>query len=143
MAYSLRREKGAIICRAHLEECLAKGVYREFRGLKTLKHLWLVMPLMLGSMPLQAQNQEANIVCPGRTTYEMQYCAGKNRDQSEQLLRHKLPSSYVNQWNQTTRKLCAKTFATYKQGSIYTQLVVGCIDRLNRALLSEFQRMGN
>lgn len=108
-----------------------------------LKHLLLTIPLLLWSMPLKAQNQETSIRCPGRTTYEMQYCAGKNRDQSERMLRHKLPRTYVDQWNQTTKKVCTKTFATYEQGSIYKQLVVSCADRLNRALLQEFKLMGN
>jgi len=31
----------------------------------------------------------------------------------------------------------------YKDGSIYSQLVVGCYDNLNRALLKEFRKMGN
>ncbi|NDC15136.1 MAG: DUF1311 domain-containing protein, partial [Synechococcaceae bacterium WB9_2_170] len=31
----------------------------------------------------------------------------------------------------------------YKQGTIYPQLVVGCDDHLNRALLKEFQPLGN
>jgi hypothetical protein len=46
------------------------------------------------------------------------------------------------QWQEATRALCGAAYSPYKDGSIYPQLVVGCDDRLNRALLKEFKGLG-
>jgi hypothetical protein len=44
---------------------------------------------------------------------------------------------------EATRAVCAAAYASYKEGTIYSQLVVGCDDHLNRALLKEFAPLNN
>ena len=46
-----------------------------------------------------------------------------------------MPKALFKQWQETNRAVCAHAYAAYKEGSIYPQLVVGCDDNLNRALL--------
>jgi len=47
----------------------------------------------------------------------------------------------MEQWQEATKALCSAGSAPYQEGTIYPQLVVGCDDRLNRAVLKEFKRM--
>ncbi|WP_396111884.1 hypothetical protein [Cyanobium sp. L1E-Cus] len=49
----------------------------------------------------------------------------------------------LQQWQDTTRAICAHAYAPYKEGTIYPQLVVGCDDHLNRALLKELHPLNN
>jgi len=106
-----------------------------------MKHLLLLGALMLplGSAHAQAQK----IKCPGDNTVEMRYCAGQSWEQSTDQLKQKVPKALFEQWQETTQAVCAHAYAPYKEGSIYPQLVVGCDDNLNRALLQEFRPMGN
>ncbi|QVL52549.1 MAG: DUF1311 domain-containing protein [Cyanobium sp. M30B3] len=90
-----------------------------------------------------AHAQEAEIQCPGENTLEMRYCAEKSWQQSTADLQRKIPEALLQQWQDTTRAVCAHSYRPYKQGSIYPQLVVGCDGNLNRALLKEFQPLNN
>lgn len=109
---------------------------------------WLLMNklLLIGVLllPLSAaQAKPPEIQCPGSNTVEMRYCAGQLWEQSTKQLRQKLGKDQFKQWQDATREACAKAYAPYKEGTIYPQLVVGCDDHLNRALLKEFQPLGN
>ena len=73
----------------------------------------------------------------------MRYCAGKSWEQSDAQLRQKVNKQRMEQWHEATKALCSAAYAPYKDGTIYPQLVVGCDDRLNRAALKEFERMGD
>lgn len=57
------------------------------------------------------------------------------------MLQRKVPGVLFQLWQEATRAVCAAAYAPYKNGSIYPQLVVGCDDDLNRALLKEFRPM--
>ena len=73
----------------------------------------------------------------------MRYCAGQSWEQSTDQLKQKLPRQMLQQWQDTTRAICAHAYAPYKDGTIYPQLVVGCDDHLNRALLKELHPLNN
>ena len=47
------------------------------------------------------------------------------------------------EWQRATKVVCAAAKKPYLQGTIYPQLVVGCDDHLNRALLKEFKGLGD
>ena len=94
-------------------------------------------------LPAAIHAQEPKIRCPGENTMEMRYCAGQSWEQSTDQLKQKVPKALFKQWQETTRAVCAHAYAAYKEGSIYPQLMVGCDDNLNRALLQEFRPMGN
>jgi len=106
-----------------------------------MKHLMLLGALLLPLGSTHAQEQK--IKCPGETTVEMQDCAAQSERQSTDQLKQKVPMQMLQQWQNTTRSVCAHANTPYKDGSIYSQLVVGCYDNLNRALLKEFRKMGN
>jgi hypothetical protein len=113
-----------------------------------LKEPWFLMKqlLLIGVLLLPVSAAEAKppeIQCPGSNTVEMRYCAGQLWEQSTKQLRQKLGKEQFNQWQEATREVCAKAYVPYKEGTIYPQLVVGCDDHLNRALLKEFQPLGN
>ncbi len=95
-------------------------------------------PLLMGT---NANGQEPTIQCPGENTYEMRYCAGLSWEQSTDQLKRKVPNKMFKQWQEATRAVCAQALASYKDGTIYPQLVVGCDDNLNRALLKELRPM--
>ena len=90
-----------------------------------------------------AQAQSPKIQCPGGTTVEMRYCASLSLEQSNKQLQQKIGQQQFKHWQDATREVCAKANAAYKDGSIYPQLLLGCDDHLNRALLKEFQPLGN
>ena len=102
----------------------------------------LLLGALLVALP-DANAQEPKIQCHGENTVEMRYCAGLSWEQSTDQLQRKIPKALFQQWQETTRAVCAHAYAAYKEGSIYPQLVVGCDDNLNRALLQEFRPMGN
>ncbi len=102
--------------------------------------------LLLGIwlLPLSAaHSRPAAIHCPGDNTVEMRYCASQSWEQSDKQLRRKISRELFSQWQDATRAVCAKAYAPYKDGTIYPQLVVGCDDHLNRALLKEFRGLGD
>jgi len=57
-------------------------------------------------------------------------------------LRSQLPSRTFGRWQQTTKEVCAKAYAPYKQSSIYAQMVIRCDDNLNRALRPALKGLG-
>ncbi len=101
---------------------------------------WALLLLLL---PTAIHAQEAKIQCPGDNTVEMRYCAAQSWEQSTDQLKRKVSKGFFEQWQEATRAVCAHAYAPYKNGTIYPQLVVGCDDRLNRALLKEFQPLNH
>ena len=100
--------------------------------------------LPIGLLPVgAAQAKVPDIRCPGDNTVEMRYCASLSLEQSDQQLHQKISKQLFNQWQRATRAVCAKAYAPYLDGTIYPQLVVGCDDHLNRALLMEFKGLGD
>jgi hypothetical protein len=89
------------------------------------------------------QLQLEGIRCPGENTLEMRHCAELSWDESEAALRRRLPKALQTQWQQAARAMCAHAYAPFRDGTIHPQLVVGCQDRLNRALLQEFAPINN
>ena len=79
--------------------------------------------------------------CPGNTTYEMRRCASQQREQSQRALSEKLSATELRSWKDVTRDLCDRAYRPYRDGSIHGQLVTGCHDRLNKALLLEFRSL--
>jgi hypothetical protein len=102
--------------------------------------------LVLGALTVlhsAAAAQEPQIKCPGESTVEMRYCAEKSWEDSTGRLQRKVPAPLFQQWQEATRAVCAHAYAPYKDGTIYPQLVVGCDENLNRALLKEFAPLNN
>jgi hypothetical protein len=97
---------------------------------------------VLAVVPGPANAKPPAIQCPGENTVEMRYCAEQSWEQSDAQLRQKVGKGLMEQWHEATKALCSAAYAPYKDGTIYPQLVVGCDDRLNRALLEEFRGMG-
>ena len=83
-----------------------------------------------------------DLQCPGQNTVEMRYCASLDLEDSNENLRSQLPAGTFEQWQQTTKEVCAKAYAPYKQGTIYPQVIMRCDDNLNRALLKELKGLG-
>ena len=79
--------------------------------------------------------------CPGNTTYEMRRCASQQLEQSQQALSEKLSAADLRMWKAATGELCERANRPYRNGSIHGQLVIGCRDRLNKALLLEFRSL--
>jgi hypothetical protein len=107
-----------------------------------MKRLILALALLLPASPAAAQ-PAMGIQCPGETTVEMRYCAGLLWEDSSGRLQRKLPASLYQRWRETTREVCAHAYAPFREGTIHPQLVVGCDDHLNRALLKEFEPINN
>ena len=115
-----------------------------------MKRLILALALLLPTSPAAAQpaspapaQPTEAIQCPGETTVEMRYCAGLLWDDSSGALQRRLPPPLLRRWQDTTRAVCAHAYAPFREGTIYPQLVVGCDDHLNRALLKEFEPINN
>jgi len=107
-----------------------------------MKHLLLLALTAATLLSATTTNaQDPRIQCPGENTYEMRYCAGLSWERSSEQLKRKMPRTMFNQWQEATRAVCAHAFASYKDGTIYPQLIVGCDDKLNRALLKELKPM--
>ena len=106
-----------------------------------MKHLLVATGVFL--LPAAIHAQEPKIQCPGENTMEMRYCAGLSWEQSTDQLKQKVPKALFKQWQETNRAVCAHAYAAYKEGTIYPQLVVGCDDNLNRALLKEFRPLNS
>ena len=54
-------------------------------------------------------------------------------------LEEKLSLEAMKQWRPATVAVCFCAYKPFLQGTIYPQLLVGCDDRLNRALFEEFK----
>ncbi|MFZ9281834.1 MAG: DUF1311 domain-containing protein [Prochlorococcaceae cyanobacterium] len=104
-----------------------------------MKPLVLMAMLLVPWCCISARAQTG--VCPGNTTAEMRNCAEQAVKTSTTELRRKLPSHVLGLWQRTTRSVCQHAYQSYKDGSIYPQLVVGCENNLNRALLEEFRSL--
>lgn len=107
-------------------------------ALAPMKRLMLTLALLLSTPAALAQNLEA-LQCPGETTLEMRHCAGLQWEDSTGQLQRRLPRAVLRRWQETTRAVCAHAYAPFREGTIHPQLLVGCADRLNRALLKEFE----
>jgi hypothetical protein len=116
--------------------------YPSNTGTRTPMNRLLLLGL-LTVLPSAAAAQRPPIQCPGANTVEMRYCAEKSWEQSDAQLRQKVSKQLMEQWHEATKALCAAAYAPYKDGTIYPQLVVGCDDHLNRALLKEFAPLNN
>ena len=98
----------------------------------------LLLPLLL--LPLMpAKAEEPDIQCHGANTIEMRWCASKSWEESNQALKQQLSPETLETWKQATKEVCAVAYAPYLDGTIYPQMIVGCDDRLNRALLEEMK----
>lgn len=100
----------------------------------------ILLAVVLG-LPGGAGARPVGIRCPGNTTMEMRDCASRSWEQSTGRLRQTLTAPQLQQWQNATASVCARAYAPYRDGTIGPQLVVGCNDRLNRALLNEFKPM--
>ncbi len=105
-----------------------------------MKFLPALLPLAC-LLPL-AEVIGQDVECPGQNTVEMRYCASLDLENSNKHLRSQLPSRTFGRWQKTTKEVCAKAYAPYKQSSIYAQMVIRCDDNLNRALLKELKGLG-
>ena len=79
--------------------------------------------------------------CPGNTTQEMRLCAARQLEQSLRELTDKLTAAELRTWKTVTTDVCDNGYRHYSDGSIHGQLVTGCHDRLNNALLLEFRSL--
>jgi hypothetical protein len=103
--------------------------------------LLAIAALLMGAVGADAR--EPQIQCPGENTVEMRYCAGLALEESNSQLQRKIPQALFQQWQEATRAVCSQAYRPFLQGTIYPQLVLGCDDNLNRALLKEFQPLNN
>lgn len=109
-----------------------------------MRPLLLLGALLLPAATAQAQAQApAEIRCPGETTVEMRTCAAMAWQQSTDRLQRRIPQALYLQWQEATRAVCAQAYRPFLRGTLYPQLVVGCDDHLNRALLLEFAPLNN
>ena len=111
--------------------------------MSTLKGVLVLGILLIPISNANANAKMANISCSGENTVEMRYCAEVSLGQSNTKLKKVVSGDQLKQWQETTRTICFKAYAPYKEGSIYPQLILGCEDNLNRALLKEFESLGN
>jgi len=103
----------------------------------TFRCLLLVALLLQQNPPARAQ--QSKVRCPGETTIDMRYCADLSLRQSTDLLSQKVSRQVLQQWNGTAIAICSQAYNAYKEGTIFPQLILGCNDNLNRALLKEFR----
>ena len=101
----------------------------------------LLLLVLLSVMPVKAE--QPDIHCPGLNTAEMRWCASQKWSQSNQALKDQLEPETLKTWVKATQEVCAAAYASYRQGTIYPQMVVGCEDRLNRVLLEELKGLGD
>ena len=101
-----------------------------------------ILPLLLLLLWIPAKAEIPEIKCPGLTTHEMGFCASQKWEESTQALQEKLNPATFEKWEKAIQEVCAAAYAPYREGTIYTQMVIGCDDRLNRALLEEFRGLG-
>ena len=101
------------------------------------KSLFVLTLLGLNTAAPAAAN--TNAACPGNTTYEMRRCASEQLEQSQLALSEKLSDAELRTWEAATGDLGDRAYRPYRDGSIHGQLVTGCHDRLNKALLLEFR----
>ena len=103
----------------------------------TFRCLLLVALLLQQNPPARAQ--QSKVRCPGETTIDMRYCADLSLRQSTDQLRHKFSRPVLQQWNGAATAVCSQAYSAYREGTIFPQLILGCNDNLNRALLKELR----
>ena len=102
---------------------------------------WLVfLPLLFALIPVG--DQEPDIQCPGRTTRELRICAYQKWKESHKALMDQLKPEILEKWQAASEEVCAAAYAPYRRGTIYPQVVTGCVDKLNRVLLCEHKGLG-
>ena len=101
-----------------------------------------ILPLLLLAPWIPAKAEILEIKCPGLTTHEMRFCASQKWEESTQALQEKLNPATFEKWKKAIYEACTAAYAPYREGTIYTQMVIGCDDRLNRVLLEEFRGLG-
>ena len=94
----------------------------------------LLLPLLLLA-PLSVNGEEYK--CPGQNTIEMEYCSSINLKESSMWLEDQLNQGVLSNWHGATQEVCSAIYDPYKDGSIYSRMLIECADRLNRALLDE------
>ena len=99
--------------------------------------------LFLLSLPTINQAQSKEVQCPGFSTLEMRQCESQQLERSSRILQSKLSFDLMKTWNKAKRDICAAAYAPYREGSIYPQMVTGCSDRLNHALIKEFEALSS
>ena len=67
----------------------------------------------------------------------MEYCSSIDLKKSRMWLEDQLSQEVLNNWHKTTHEVCSAIYDPYKDGTIYSRMLIECADRLNRALLDE------
>ena len=108
-------------------------------ALLTMKFLLVFAASIMSLFLAPGKCKEINVNCPGQNTLEIEYCALRKRDESRLYLYKKYKKHVLQQWFDTSRLVCEQAYKLYREGSIYNQMVIGCEDRLNKALLIELR----
>ena len=101
-----------------------------------------LLSVLAYSLPANADIEQRNINCPGLNTIEMRWCAAQKLQESRKALHSVLAEDAAKSWQKTAELVCDNAYSPYRSVSIYRQMILGCYDRLNRALLNEFTRLG-
>ena len=91
--------------------------------------------LLLLLVPLDVNGEDYK--CPGQNTNEMEYCSSIDLKESSMWLKDQLNQAVLSNWHETTQEVCSAIYDPYKDGTIYSRMLIECADRLNRALLDE------
>ena len=94
----------------------------------------LLLPLLLLA-PLSVNGEECKY--PGQNTIEMEYYSSIDLKKSRMWLEDQLSQEVLNNWHKTTHEVCSAIYDPYKDGTIYSRMLIECADRLNRASLDE------
>jgi hypothetical protein len=97
-----------------------------------MKRLLLALLLMV---PLNVNGEDYK--CPGQNTIEMEYCSSIDLKKSSMWLEDQLSEGVLSNWRDVTYEVCSAIYEPYKDGTIYSRMLIECADRLNRALLDE------
>ncbi len=103
--------------------------------------IWLLLSICLLPIAAVRADEASTSTCAGQTTLEMRACASRSLEQSTRQLQSTLPRPLWRQWQQSSNAVCARANALYQDGTIYPQLLMDCVNQLNRALLKEFQSL--
>ena len=101
-----------------------------------------LLSILAYSLPANADVEQRNINCPGLNTIEMRWCAAQKLQESRKALHSVLAEDAAKSWQKTAELVCDNAYSPYRSGSIYRQMILGCYDRLNRALLNDFTLLG-
>ena len=101
-----------------------------------------LLSILASFLPANADVEQRNISCPGLNTIEMRWCAAQKLQESRKALHSVLAEDAAKSWQKTAELVCDNAYSPYRSGSIYRQMILGCYDRLNRALLNDFTLLG-